>query len=116
MNILKERGCFFIEWEKFYLCCEQCHRITRLGLGVIKKYTLSFLRPCENIRNGLLTRTLPLEPTKHNRKELDIKRLLDALSYMEKVLPIAFQTDHSKKVFRGEQPIAAIQDIFIELQ
>lgn len=114
-------------WEKFYFSCEQYHMEAHQPfgifnmesidiLGVIKKNVLSFLRPCENLENGLLTGTLPLEPAKHNRKELDIERLLDVLSYIEKVLPEAYKTEYSKKLYRGEAPLTAIQQILVELQ
>uniref|UniRef100_A0A336M2C2 CSON008359 protein n=2 Tax=Culicoides sonorensis TaxID=179676 RepID=A0A336M2C2_CULSO len=114
-------------WEKFYFCCEQYHMEANqpIGifnmdsidmLGVIKKNVLSFLRPCENLENGLLTGTLPLEPVKHNRKELDIERLLDVLSYIEKVLPEAYKTEFGKKLYRADNPLTAIQQILVELQ
>lgn len=105
-------------WEKFYFCCEQYHMEANQPIGifnmdpvdvlaVIKKNVLSFLRPCENLENGLLTGTLPVDPVNGGRKDLDVEKLLDVLSYMEKILPEAAKTEYDKRLYRSETPLNA---------
>lgn len=107
-------------WEKFYFCCEQYHLEANQPLGiftlepidiisVIKQNVISFLRPCEDLENALLTGALPSAHDTPTIEETDLSSLADILSYIEKILPDSVKIEFDKQLFRGDNPLSIVE-------
>lgn len=109
-------------WEKFYFCCEQYHLEANQPLGlfaleatdivaVIKQNVISFLRPCEDLENALLTGTLQSINETPTQEETDLNVLADILSYIEKLLPDEVKIEFDKSFFRGDNPLTVVEQL-----